>query len=339
MKLAGRDAARYLDAPDPKGAGALLHGPDSSLVALRRAALVPAMIGPAGAEEMRLTRIGGADLRRDPAALADAVKAIGFFPGPRLVLVEEAGDGLAPLFAAALDDWRPGDARLLVTAGQLNASSALRKLFEKAPKAVAIGLYADPPGRAEIGADLAKQGVASVAPEALADLEALGRGLEPGEFAQFLIALALYKQGDPAPLSPEEVAALAPRGQDADLDTLMHHVAEGRATEVAREIRRLAGQTGATGLTIAAARHFRALHAAAIAPEGAEAALSRARPPVFGPRRARMARQATALGPDRLERALGWIVDTELDLRSSRPVPAAALVERLFIRIAMLRRP
>lgn len=338
MKLTGRDAARYLDAPDPKGAGALLYGADASLVALRRAALVTAMIGPGGAEEMRLTRIAAGELRRDPAALADAVKAIGFFPGPRLVLVEEAGDGLAAIFAAALDAWAPGDARVLATAGALGASSGLRKLFEKSPRVAAIGLYADPPGRAEIADALAREGLRAVAPEALADLETLGRGLEPGEFAQFLKLLALYKRGDAAPLDPAELAALAPRAQDADLDTLLHHVAEGRAGDLVREIRRLAGQGSATSLTIAAARHFRALHAAAISPDGPEAALSRARPPVFGPRRSRMAAQARALGPDRLERALGWIVDAELDLRSARPVPAAALVERLFVRIAMLRR-
>ncbi len=338
MKLTGRDAARYLDAPDPKGAGALLYGADASLVALRRAALVPAMIGATGAEEMRLTRIAGADLRRDPAALGDAVKAIGFFPGPRLVLVEEAGDGLAPIFAAALADWQPGDARILATAGTLGASSALRKLFEKAPKAVAIGLYADPPGQAEIGEALSREGLRAIAPEALADLEALGRDFEPGEFAQFLRVLALFKRGDPAALTPEEVAGLAPRAPDADLDSLMHLLAEGRVSELAPEMRRLSDRANPTSLTIAAARHFRALHVAAVSADGAEAALARARPPVFGPRRARMARQATALGPDRIERALGWIFETELALRSSRPVPASALVERLFIRVAMLRR-
>jgi DNA polymerase-3 subunit delta len=338
MKLAGRDAARYLAAPDPKGAGALLYGADASLVALRRAAVVLAMIGPEGSAEMRLTRLSGGDLRRDPAALTDGVKAIGFFPGPRLVLVEEAGDGLAPIFAAALEDWAPGDARILATAGALGASSALRKLFEKNPRVAAIGLYADPPGKAEITDTLAREGLREISPDALTDLEALARALEPGEFAQFLRLIALYKSGDPAPLDPAEVASLAPRAQDADLDTLLHHVAEGRATDLIREIRRIAGQGSATSLTIAAARHFRALHTAAISSDGPEAALARARPPVFGPRRNRMAAQARALGPDRLERALGWIVDAELHLRSARPVPAAALVERLFVRIAMLRR-
>ena len=93
-----------------------------------------------------------------------------------------------------------------------------------------------------------------------------------------------------------------------------------------------------TSLTIAAGRYFRTLHAAASASEGIEAGLARARPPVNGPKRTRMAAQARAFGPDRLERALGLIVDAELALRSSRPVPAAALAERLLVRLAMLRR-
>ena len=93
----------------------------------------------------------------------------------------------------------------------------------------------------------------------------------------------------------------------------------------------------ATTLTIAAGRYFRMLHAAACAADGPEAALARARPPVFGPRRARMAAQARALGPAKLERALGYVMEAELALRSSRPVPAAAMVERLFVRIAALR--
>ena len=51
-----------------------------------------------------------------------------------------------------------------------------------------------------------------------------------------------------------------------------------------------------------------------------------------------MAAQARAYGVDRLEQALALVVDAELMLRSSRPVPAAALAERLLVRLAMLRR-
>ena len=112
--------------------------------------------------------------------------------------------------------------------------------------------------------------------------------------------------------------------------------ADGVTGRLAAAIRRLGGSP--TTLTIAAGRHFRTLYAAALAAEGVEAGLARARPPVFGPKRARMAAQARAYGVDRLEQALALVIDAELMLRSSRPVPAAALAERLLVRLAMLRR-
>ncbi len=339
MKLAGRDLARYLAKPDATSAGALFFGADPIRIGQRRADLIEAIIGPEGAAEMRLTRLAGSDLRRDPAALDDAVKAIGFFPGPRAVLVEEAGDGQTAVIAAALTNWRAGDARIIVTAGTLGASSSLRKAFEKASNAAAIAIYADPPRREEIEADLARAGLSRIAPEAMSDLEALGRNLESGDFKQLLTHLALYKLNDPAPLSSQDIVACAPLTQEADMDELLHLVAEGQARALRDQMRRLAGQGGnPTSLTIAAVRHFSALHAAASATDGPDAALARARPPIFGPRRSRMARQARELGTARLERALGWIMDTDLRLRSSRPTPGLAMVERLFVRIATLPR-
>lgn len=339
MKLSGRDSARFLARPDPAAGGILLFGADAMRVALKRAALVEALIGPAGAEEMRLTRLAGADLRRDPAAAADATRETGFFPGPRAVLVEEAGDAAAPALKAALADWRRGDATLVVTAGGLSPGSALRKAFEAAPNAVAIGVYDDPPGRPEIEEALARAGLALPDRETFGEVEALAQALDPGDFAQFLAKLALYKRNDPAPLAPADIAACAPAAAEAEAEALVALAADGDAAGIARAFRGSAARGGAaTGLTIAAGRYFRTLHAAACAADGPDAALGRSRPPVYGPRRSRMAAQARALGAPGLEKALGLIMEAELTLRSSHPVPAAAVVERLLVRLAMLRR-
>jgi DNA polymerase-3 subunit delta len=339
VKLTGRDAVRFLARPSAEMAGILLHGPDAMRIALKRAALIEALVGPDAAAEMRLTRLAGGDLRRDPAAVSDAMRATGFFPGPRAVLVEDATDAAAPALRAALEDWRAGDATLVVAAGNLGPGSALRKAFEAARTAAAIGVYADPPGRDEVEAALAAQGLAATDRDAFGAVDALAQTLDPGDFAQFVAKLALYKRSDPAPLSPEDVAACAPPPPEAEVDEVVALAADGAAGPLALAFRTLAARGGSpTALTIAAGRYFRSLHAAAVAADGAEAALSRARPPVFGPRRARMAAQARALGEIELEKALGLIVEAELALRSSRPLPGQALVERLFIRLAMLRR-
>ena len=130
MKLAGREAARFFAKPDPSVTGILIYGADAMRVALKRQDIIASLIGPSGEEEMRLSRIPAAELRKDPAMLSDALKAQGFFPGPRVAFVEDAGDGLTAAIKSALLDWQPGDAQIVVTAGQLAARSSLRKYFE-----------------------------------------------------------------------------------------------------------------------------------------------------------------------------------------------------------------
>jgi len=85
-------------------------------------------------------------------------------------------------------------------------------------------------------------------------------------------------------------------------------------------------------------RHFRTLHSAASAPGGPAEGIARMRPPVFGPRRERMLRQAQNWGMHRLETALGILTDTDLTLRSASRAPAMAVMERALIRLAMLNR-
>ncbi len=106
-----------------------MYGPDTMRIALKRQELIAALIGPAGEEEMRLSRIPAGDLRKDPARLGDALKEVSFFPGPRVAFVEDANDNAAPAILAALEDWAPGDAQIVVTAGQLKATSKIRKAF------------------------------------------------------------------------------------------------------------------------------------------------------------------------------------------------------------------
>ncbi len=162
MKLATRDVAAYAARPDPRRAGLLLYGPDAMRIALRRQQVIAALIGPEGPAEMRLTRIAPGELRGDPAALGDALRARSFFPGPRAVLLDGAGDAQAAAVALALGAWSPGDAQLIVTAGQLTPRAKLRKLFEDHPTAYAAGIYADAPGREEVARQLAAAGLADV---------------------------------------------------------------------------------------------------------------------------------------------------------------------------------
>jgi len=339
VKLNGPAAARFFAQPEPGRAGLLIHGADAMRVALKRQEVIAALVGPEGEAEMRLVRLPASDVRKEGARVLDEMTAQGFFPGPRVVFVEDAGDGLAAPIGAALADWQPGDAMLVVTGGLLSRSSALKKLFEDHKNAYAAAIYDDPPGREEIEAMLSRAGLKQVGPAAMTDLTALARALDPGDFRQTVEKIALYKWQDPTPLTPEDVAAMAPQSIEAEVDDVLNAAAEGQTARVVGLMRRLEGQgVGAVTLCIGAMRHFRSLHAAAAHPSGPAEGLARLKPPVFGPRRDRMLRQAQAMGTFRLEQALSLLTETDLTLRSTSRAPAMAVVERALIRLSMMRR-
>jgi DNA polymerase-3 subunit delta len=224
-----------------------------------------------------------------------------------------------------------------VTAGSLTPRSALRKLFEDHPNALAAAIYDDPPSRADVEAALRSAGLGDIRPDAMAAILDLSRALDPGDFRQFLEKLALYKLGDATPLTPSEVAAIAPQSTEADIDDLLHAVAESKDAAIGPLLRRLEAQ-GVLPVTlcIGAERHFRTLHSAAADPKGAASGISRARPPVNWKHRDRMQRQAERWGTARLEQALSLLVDTDLALRSSTPVPPMPLMERTLVRLARM---
>ena len=335
MKLSARDARRFLQQPDPGIGAILLFGEDAMRVTLARQTLTEKIAGHGAVEEMRISRLGPADIRNDTAALADALKARGFFAGPRVVSVEDATDGLWQRIEPALTTWAEGDAVLIVAAGQLTTRSRLRKGFEAATAAVSIGIYNDPPDRDAVETAIRQAGLQTSSQDGLDAVFALSQALDPGDFTQFLEKLALYC--DEAPVDAEAVAAVAPATSDVALAATIDTLAEGDVGALIMALRRLAAQGSApTSLCIAAARHFRNLHRATIHARGPEAALAAARPPVYGPRRDKMARQARHWGSHRLERVLAILNETDLKLRSGGPSPDAAVLERAFLRIALL---
>lgn len=309
-------------------------------VAQARADLLLALLGPGAEAEMRLDRISGAELRREPARLLDALKAVGFFPGPRGVLLEDATDGLSPTVASALDAWTSGDAWLVATGTGLTAKGALRKLFEGRKAAVAITLYDDPPTEAEVSELLREAGLPRIEPAAREALSALAQALPPGEFRGLLERLGLHQTGSEEPLGAAVVQALAPQAAEAEVDDLLVAVMDGRRDRVAVLLARLGAQgIGPVAVAIQAIRHFRSLLAVASDPGGVQAGLSGLRPPAMGARREALQRAATGWRRERIEDGLRALVELDLELRSGSRVPDRAMVERVLLRLAVSRPP
>ena len=328
MKLGRRDGAGIIAKPPSDKLGLLLYGSDAMRVALKRQEYLKALLGPSADEEMRLTRIPAADLRREPALLMDAIKAVGFFPGPRAAFVEGANELVAAIIIETLTDWQPGDAQIVVTAGDLKKTSKLLKVFEGHRNAYAWGIFDDPPDRAEIERLLGEAKLRADG-ASMGALEDLARSLDPGDFRQTLEKLSLYKLSAPnTPVDLDDIAACAPASVEAAVDDILNIVAEKKSALIGPLMRRLQSQgVNAVTLSIMAMRHFRTLHRVACSP-GA---------PIWGVRdRDRVQRQSRDWGMHKLETALGILTDTDLQLRSAgQTAPAMAIIERTFIRLAM----
>lgn len=335
MKLSGRDARRIADRPDPRFAGYLFFGEDQTETIARRERLVAALLG---GDDMALTRVDPQAARRDPAMLADALRASGFFGGRPVVVIDGITDGVTEAVASATEGLRSDEGVLVCSAKLLFARSKLRQFFEKAPNLAAAPVYDDPPDEAEIAELLAAAGAPRADDGAMAELMALARGVDGGTFRQTVARLGIHAIGE-SRLTAALVADCAPPAMDADADGLVDAAAMGDAARVATLCARLEAQ-GAAPVTvgIAASRRLRQLHRLAVAPGGPEAAGAALRPPLRGPRLQAAMGLLRRWNPPRLEQAMGVMTDLELVLRSSAPAPQWASLERALVRVAMLAR-
>jgi DNA polymerase-3 subunit delta len=224
----------------------LLHGPDEAGSRAFAKALAAAM----GAEAERID-LSGAELRGDPARLADEAASISMFGGARWILVEPAGDETLPALEALLEAPVAGNPVVLV-AGSLKPASKLLKLALAAPAALAFASY--PPDGREAGqlvANMARaQGLVlrSDVAQRIADGCAGNRALIEQELAKF----ALYVDASPEapkPLDHDVVDALGAAADEGDLGRLVDSAAGGNAAALEAELVRLRGE-GLEGITL-----------------------------------------------------------------------------------------
>lgn len=335
MKLNGPEASRFIEKPDRALAGALIYGADSVEVSERRMRLVKTLLGPGDGQDLRLTRIAGADLRRDPAMLIDEMTAKGFFDGPRVVTLEEAGDGHAATVSAALSEAVSGDAFLVVTAGTLNARSKLRKLFEDARNAAAAPCYGDRLSADDIARIIAENG-GRASHEALESLRAFGMTSGVGAVRELAERLTLFHLEDGGEITPEDVELCKPGDGDGDLDGLIDMVLLGRSAGLSAELGRLRAHGQSDGaIARVLAWRIRQLHTVLSAGTAPDAAIGKLRPPVFGSRRDVLVRAARIWTSRHAETAIGLVLELESAMRGAANVSGFALLERCLLKITL----
>jgi DNA polymerase-3 subunit delta len=334
VKLAGSRVAGFLRRPDPEIRAVLLYGPDAGLVRERAAALARTVC-PDLQDPFRVADLTGPALTADPARLADEAAQLSLMAGRRVVRVREAGDALAPLFGRFLGD-APGDALVVIEAGDLPSRSALRRVFDDSPAAAAIGCY---PDSARDLADLVRETCA-------AQRIAIGR-----DAVDFLVAhlggdrlltraeldkLTLYA-GDGGRIGLDDARAVIADTAALSLDDALLAAAEGDAAALDRALARVF-QEGESPVTVIRAllRHLQRLHLLALrvaAGEPIDAAVRGARPPIFFKEQDSWRRQLQRWSEKRLRAALDRVAEAEFRMKLTG-LPAETICREALFALA-----
>ena len=333
-RLASSRIAAFLQRPDPQIRAVLLYGPDDGLVR-ERAEAVARTVCPDLKDPFRVADLTAAVLAADPARLADEAAQLSLTGGRRVVRVRGAGDPLSKLFAGFLESM-PGEALVIAEAGELPARSALRRAFEAARSAVAIGCYPDSPRElaALIRETLAAHRVAASRDAGQFLIEHLGgdRLLTRSELEK----LALYAgeggrvELEDARLSISDTAAL-------ELDDAVMAAVEGDAARVERVLGRVL-QQGESPVSIirAVLRHLHRLHGFAARLAGGasiDEILRTARPPIFFKQEDSFKRQLGLWTEARLRPLLDRVAKAELNMKTTG-FPAETICREAMLAVA-----
>ncbi len=344
VKIAPTRLAAFLQRPDPAIRAVLLYGPDAGLVR-ERADSLARTVCPDLRDPFRVADLTGAALAADPARLADEAAQLSLAGGRRVVRVRGAADGLARLFAGFLGDATPGDtsgeALVVAEAGELAGGSPLRRVFDGAPRAAAIGCYPDSPrDRAAVIRDsLAASHVTASRDATQYLVERLGgdRLLTRSE----LDKLALYA-GEGGRVELEDTLLVVGDTAALELDDAVIAAAEGDTIRLERVLGRVF-QEGESPVSVARAmlRHLHRLHAlAATAAAGTsiDEAVRNARPPIFFKHQDGVKRQLGRLSEATIRAALDHIAQAEIDIKTTG-FPAETLCRQAMLAVALAARP
>jgi DNA polymerase-3 subunit delta len=195
VKASKQTVGRAVDQPNPQLRFYLFHGPDDA----QSRALGQRLLKALGA--IKFTVAAGA-VKSDPATLTDEAGAMSLFGERRVIWIEPAGDEIAPGVEALLEA-ASVESPVVAIAGALRKTSAVLKLAEASPRAVAFAAYAPEGQDAErMVMDVGRGFGLKIGPAVAARIAAAA-GNDQALASQELQKLAIYL--DASPQSPKEL--------------------------------------------------------------------------------------------------------------------------------------
>ncbi len=241
MKANAREIAKALDAPTEAVRLYFLYGPDES----GSRALAQRLVRAMGADAEKLD-LDSAQLKGDPARLADEAASFSLFGGKRFIIVTLAGSGddAMPAIDALLQAEAAGNPVVVVGGAIKGTASIVKKLLAE-PTALCFASY--PPSSSDledIAIALAREEGLRLAPDAAKRLVRMGGG-DRAVMAKELEKLALYLDAAPdrpAEASSEALDAIGADSGETEMAGFTAAVLDGNPAAAAALTARLAAE-------------------------------------------------------------------------------------------------
>ncbi len=334
MKIPAQRADTFARAPDPRIRTVLVHGPNIGLTNDRVDALMRSVVDDVG-DAFRVARMSSGELLADRARLRDEADALSLTGGCRVVLVRDAGDATAALFAEYIAE-PERETMVIVQAGALSTRSSLRKVFESRRASGSIACYEDDEvDRARFLRQCFKERGAGAEGDVV---DYLATQLGPDRaMARNTVETLVLHAGPGLAITLDAVRALVEDSATASVEDVAVAAGAGDVAALSRALDR-ATQAGAAPVTLlrASQRHFQRLHWLVGAYESGETiddAIGALRPPVFWRVRPQLAAQARSWSLSSLARALAVLTEAELCAKSTG-VPDTAVCCQTLMDIA-----
>ena len=339
MKITAGKADGFIKNPTSGVRCVLIYGPDQGLVFERSKALATHVLEDLN-DPFNSVILQAADVKSDPAIIADEAAAMSLTGGQRFIRIQDATDALTSAFKGYLID-PMGDAFIVLEGADLGPRSSLRKLFEgDKTTAAALPCYGDEGRNLSdvVRETLQKHGLT-------ADRDAMGyllnhlgsdRQVSRGELEK----LALY-MGDETTVTMDHAMACVGDSGAFSLDNVTYAAANGDHAGLETALMRCFDEGNQPIMILRMlARHFHRLHLAkGTMQKGAniDDAMRKLRPPVIFKQAPSFKKQLGSWDLSRISMALDVLTQAEADCKVTGN-PPETVTSRALMRIAQAAR-
>lgn len=331
MKATRPQIERALKAPGDDIRFFLFHGADEA----GSRSLARSLAAGAGADSERI-ELTGAELKSDPARLADEAASISLFGGKRYIIVEVSGDEALPAVEALIEAPVAGNP-VAIIAGALKPTSRLLKLALSKPCALAFASYV-PEGRdaerlvVELGREQGLVLRGDIA-RRIADSAAGNRAIIAQELSKYALFLDAAPER-PQPLEQDAVDAVGAANEEGDLSRLVDSVGSGDAATLRSELLRLSSE-GIEGIPLIRAVLRRMsllakLRAEVESGSSVGAVMASQGKAIFWKEKDAVATQLSRWRSDMIAKGMARLLEAERQMKASGALGAAAVDEELF---------